>query len=452
MTCKIQSFVTSTTFILQLQAISYSSSWNTVTRSSFSSKNYHITHFLHNHNSLRLRPSSFSSTQQQLGSNNINYFMNNICEYNSNNMPKYGTRSRTTSATSSLSQRQSDDYNIVENDNDNGINNNESFLISEQENKLNAMKVIEIKHQLKLLGLKVSGNKSELINRLLDDVRTNNDTRLLFEGDNNNNSSKINDVTTIQQQEAEEKYDDDGINNKISAATTMNPLSTPIIKTKTTSLTKVENDKISNIVTPDVDVDADESSYNNDKDYHSKTKNPDTKRRRNIISTYPQQQEELIESDDDSLSTSKYKKVSISINNKNVGKNNDIMSNLNSIPYNETITSAAITITTNNTNAKVKTEKKKKVQRKLQLPSSSDNIILPPDNWEYTYSLVEELRKDKTAPVDNVGAEVLPERHRGDVIFRFQVLICLMLSSQTKDAVVGETIQKLQKVSIYISF
>lgn len=75
----------------------------------------------------------------------------------------------------------------------------------------------------------------------------------------------------------------------------------------------------------------------------------------------------------------------------------------------------------------------------------------PPKDWEKIYALVEELRADKTAPVDSVGAEALPERHLGEVVYRYQVLIALMLSSQTKDAVVGETMKALQKVRIRLA-
>ena len=57
---------------------------------------------------------------------------------------------------------------------------------------------------------------------------------------------------------------------------------------------------------------------------------------------------------------------------------------------------------------------------------------------------MEELRQDKSAPVDNDGGEALPQRDLGDKVYRFQVLVALMLSSQTKDAVVGEAIRGLQ--------
>jgi len=69
----------------------------------------------------------------------------------------------------------------------------------------------------------------------------------------------------------------------------------------------------------------------------------------------------------------------------------------------------------------------------------------PPKNWEVIYSIVEELRADRSAPLDTDGGEALPERHLGEKVYRFQVLVALMLSSQTKDAVVGETMRILQK-------
>eukprot|EP00573_Skeletonema_grethae_P011670 CAMPEP_0201696774 /NCGR_PEP_ID=MMETSP0578-20130828/8322_1 /ASSEMBLY_ACC=CAM_ASM_000663 /TAXON_ID=267565 /ORGANISM="Skeletonema grethea, Strain CCMP 1804" /LENGTH=381 /DNA_ID=CAMNT_0048182803 /DNA_START=140 /DNA_END=1285 /DNA_ORIENTATION=+ len=71
--------------------------------------------------------------------------------------------------------------------------------------------------------------------------------------------------------------------------------------------------------------------------------------------------------------------------------------------------------------------------------------LKPPTNWEKIYSLVEELRADRSAPVDTDGGEALPEKHLGEVVYRFQVLTALMLSSQTKDAVVGETMRILQQ-------
>jgi endonuclease-3 len=71
--------------------------------------------------------------------------------------------------------------------------------------------------------------------------------------------------------------------------------------------------------------------------------------------------------------------------------------------------------------------------------------LSPPHDWERIYNLVKELRVDKTAPCDIDGGEALPEKHLGQKVYRYQVLTALMLSSQTKDAIVGEAMRGLQK-------
>lgn len=62
--------------------------------------------------------------------------------------------------------------------------------------------------------------------------------------------------------------------------------------------------------------------------------------------------------------------------------------------------------------------------------------------------MVQELRHDRTAPCDHSGCEALPDRSVPAPQFRFQVLISLMLSSQTKDAVVGAAIRHMQSDDI----
>eukprot|EP00571_Detonula_confervacea_P010932 CAMPEP_0172302772 /NCGR_PEP_ID=MMETSP1058-20130122/4426_1 /TAXON_ID=83371 /ORGANISM="Detonula confervacea, Strain CCMP 353" /LENGTH=402 /DNA_ID=CAMNT_0013013373 /DNA_START=257 /DNA_END=1465 /DNA_ORIENTATION=+ len=90
--------------------------------------------------------------------------------------------------------------------------------------------------------------------------------------------------------------------------------------------------------------------------------------------------------------------------------------------------------------AKSKSTSPRKKRIKIE-PGSLD----PPENWERIYKLVEELRLDRSAPVDTDGGHELPEKHLGPVVHRFQILTALMLSSQTKDAVVGATMRDLQK-------
>ena len=70
----------------------------------------------------------------------------------------------------------------------------------------------------------------------------------------------------------------------------------------------------------------------------------------------------------------------------------------------------------------------------------------PPSNFLEIYSLVKELRNEKTAPVDHDGAEKLALFEDSDPkVYRYQTLIALMLSSQTKDIVVGNAMRAMQK-------
>ena len=110
--------------------------------------------------------------------------------------------------------------------------------------------------------------------------------------------------------------------------------------------------------------------------------------------------------------------------------------------------SSSTTSTTISTPKKKTTKKKKKTTTKTSSSRKRKRIeqgsLKPPRNWETIYSIVTELRADKTAPLDYDGGAAIPERHRGDVIYRYQVLTALMLSSQTKDKVVGDAICALQ--------
>jgi endonuclease III len=86
----------------------------------------------------------------------------------------------------------------------------------------------------------------------------------------------------------------------------------------------------------------------------------------------------------------------------------------------------------------------KKVKKKRR-GNPVDSTHSPPDDWRNIWSLVEELRRDQTAPCDVSGCEALPDGTLSPAIFRFQVLLSLMLSSQTKDAVVGAAVRAMQR-------
>ena len=105
----------------------------------------------------------------------------------------------------------------------------------------------------------------------------------------------------------------------------------------------------------------------------------------------------------------------------------------------QTNTASASASTTRASSASPSTPSPRKKRLKIE-PGS----LTPPSNWQMLYSIVEELRADRTAPLDSDGGEALPQTHLGPKVYRFQVLVALMLSSQTKDAVVGNSIRALQ--------
>ena len=49
--------------------------------------------------------------------------------------------------------------------------------------------------------------------------------------------------------------------------------------------------------------------------------------------------------------------------------------------------------------------------------------------------MIKEMRSKRDAPVDSMGAECCPDANEEPKVFRYQALISLMLSSQTKDEV-----------------
>ena len=58
-----------------------------------------------------------------------------------------------------------------------------------------------------------------------------------------------------------------------------------------------------------------------------------------------------------------------------------------------------------------------------------------PLNWEPLYANILEMRKDLSAPVDTMGCERAHDAAAKPKVQRFQCLVSLMLSSQTKDEV-----------------
>ncbi|KAG0269231.1 DNA N-glycosylase and apurinic/apyrimidinic (AP) lyase [Linnemannia exigua] len=70
-----------------------------------------------------------------------------------------------------------------------------------------------------------------------------------------------------------------------------------------------------------------------------------------------------------------------------------------------------------------------------------------PVGWELTLDRLREFRLQNPAPVDTMGCERLAEvgDHIPPEVSRYQTLVALMLSSQTKDTVTSVAVRKLQK-------
>lgn len=99
----------------------------------------------------------------------------------------------------------------------------------------------------------------------------------------------------------------------------------------------------------------------------------------------------------------------------------------------------------------VKTESKRtittKVKRvKKEIKTEEEQPLQQtPKNWEIVYDTVETYRKTNKAAVDTMGCERLADSKAPAHVQRFQTLISLMLSSQTKDTVTSVAVIRLQK-------
>ncbi|KAL8587456.1 Endonuclease III-like protein 1 [Nucella lapillus] len=68
-----------------------------------------------------------------------------------------------------------------------------------------------------------------------------------------------------------------------------------------------------------------------------------------------------------------------------------------------------------------------------------------PPLWQEQLANIVEMRKFRDAPVDTMGCDVIGDRGASPKTFRYQVLLSLMLSSQTKDEVTSEAMSRLKQ-------
>lgn len=99
------------------------------------------------------------------------------------------------------------------------------------------------------------------------------------------------------------------------------------------------------------------------------------------------------------------------------------------------------------TSPKKEAKSKKARRAPAKKVNGADGLVKiePPANWEEMYALTREMRNENVAPVDTMGCESLADKQRSPRDQRFQTLIALMLSSQTKDTVTAVAMRGMQE-------
>ncbi|VDN04832.1 unnamed protein product [Thelazia callipaeda] len=82
-------------------------------------------------------------------------------------------------------------------------------------------------------------------------------------------------------------------------------------------------------------------------------------------------------------------------------------------------------------------------EEKVNLPDETD--FKESSMWKVHLENIRRMRSDQDAPVDIVGCHMLADALAEPKIFRFQTLLSLMLSSQTKDHVTAAAMHRLRQ-------
>lgn len=94
----------------------------------------------------------------------------------------------------------------------------------------------------------------------------------------------------------------------------------------------------------------------------------------------------------------------------------------------------------------IKIEPKIKIKKDASDDSTSSEkqVKWEPKNWRKLLANIREMRKEKTAPVDTMGCDKCHDEQSDKKTIRFHQLVALMLSSQTKDAITFECMERLK--------
>eukprot|EP01080_Neovahlkampfia_damariscottae_P009005 gene9005-1104_t len=91
-------------------------------------------------------------------------------------------------------------------------------------------------------------------------------------------------------------------------------------------------------------------------------------------------------------------------------------------------------------------KKRKHVEIQFEFESKEEKL----KTFKEQYSLIEKHRENKDAPVDLLGAKATSDDSLKPEIFRYQLLIGVLISSQTKDEVSSVALQKLRDSGLTI--
>ena len=87
---------------------------------------------------------------------------------------------------------------------------------------------------------------------------------------------------------------------------------------------------------------------------------------------------------------------------------------------------------------------KRQPAKRVVDPATGEATVHAPPDWQTMYEAVQEMRRRQLAPVDTVGCERLADVELPAKIQRFQHLVALMLSSQTKDTTTALAMDRLR--------
>jgi len=100
----------------------------------------------------------------------------------------------------------------------------------------------------------------------------------------------------------------------------------------------------------------------------------------------------------------------------------------------------------NTADLKSETIGRKKIKIKLETGDSIvKSEVWEPQNWRDQLKGIQQMRKDRDAPVDTMGCERCHDHDALPHIQRYQILVSLMLSSQTRDEVTSAAMTRLKQ-------